>query len=100
MSGEIARLLFGDGKQKDSVEQAERARVVREDVRLAGLKVDGAVALAGHAMNGLIELDKYRQDVAKGDITHNLILAEIEEAALAQVKSIQRGIFNSWGLSS
>ena len=86
-------------QERQAAQQAaQRSKEVIDDVRYSGLQMDGAMALAGHAMQGLTELDNYRRALARDDVSRNLILSEIEETAIQQVKSIQRATYPSWGL--
>ena len=71
---------------------------VIDEVRRAGLKTDAAVALADHMMSRLRELDDNRRQLAKGDVTLNLICAEIESEAVQQCKEIQRRLNTPFGL--
>lgn len=76
---------------------ADAARIVYDDVRISALQIDGAIALAGHAMEGLLELDAHRQILAADDLSTHTLLGEIQQQAVAQVKKIQRNLFNDWG---
>ncbi|MCA1701750.1 MAG: hypothetical protein LC808_00140 [Actinobacteria bacterium] len=69
---------------------------VYEEVQLAAKKADGAMALAGHIMEEVVELDRYRRHLGSDDATLHLLLAEIESTGVQQVKRIQRGLFNDW----
>lgn len=76
---------------------AKRAKVVRDDTRIAALKSDASMALAAHIMEGLVGLDNYRQQLAQDDPMIKAMLMEIEAAAIRQAKSIQNGLHNDWG---
>ena len=95
-------LGFGRGEKRPAKQRerraAQRAQDVIDEVRLIGVKLDGAMALAGHAMQGIVELDDHRKALAKDDVGRNLLLAEFEDTCIQQVKSIQRSLYDSWGL--
>ena len=75
---------------------AEAARVIYDDVRLSSLQVDGATALAGHAMERLVELDAHRQLLAACELSLHALLGEVQQQAVAQIKKIQRNLFSGW----
>lgn len=77
-------------------EVAQLARNVYNEVRLADMEVQGSFALAGKIMERAVELDGYRQFLAKGDPAINMMLAEIEVTALRQARSIQTRLYNGW----
>lgn len=72
------------------------ARALHDDVRLSALQVDGSLALAGHAMEGLLDLDAHRRLLAADDLSLHTLLGEIQQQAVAQVKRIQRDLFSDW----
>lgn len=74
------------------------ARQVRDEVQLAAMQADGAIALADHIMDGLVNLDLHRRELAREDQTLHLLLTEIESTCVSQVKHSQRNLFNNWGL--
>ncbi len=76
---------------------AREAKESFDEVRLRALQADGAMALAGHLMEGLIALDARAQSMAAGDPIKMAILMEIEATAILQCKNIQRGLYQSWG---
>lgn len=71
-----------------------KAMEIRNETRLTALQADAALALGGHIMEGVVELDKYRRRLAQEDVTTNLLLAEIEAETIQQVKRVQRSLFN------
>jgi hypothetical protein len=73
-----------------------RVQAVYDDVHYAGVKIDGAYALAGHAMEGAIGLDNWRRALAHGDPAQSAILLDIERTALAQAHRIQANLYNRW----
>ena len=77
---------------------AGQAKEIYDETRLAGFKVDGALALAGHIMEGVVELDNLRQSLTQGDQIQDLMLSQIQGNALRQVIKIQSGLYEGWGL--
>lgn len=99
MSGELMQYMNGDRRvARRDREVAGRAKAIHDEVRLAGFKADGALALAGHIMEGMVGLDEQRRMLAKNDPLTNTILADIEQQALFQVKKIQGRLFDEWGM--
>jgi hypothetical protein len=77
---------------------AARAKPIHDEVRLSAFKADGAMALAGHIMEGVVSLDQHRRMLAGNDPVTNSLLADIEQQALFTVKNIQANLYNGWGL--
>jgi hypothetical protein len=77
---------------------AQRAKTVVAEVRHSGLKVDGAIALASHVMDLVIDLDHRRRVLSNGDPLLNEILGEIEGMAVRQARLIQTDLFADWRL--
>lgn len=77
-------------------EVARQAREVYNEVRIAGVEVDGAMALADHIMERAVELDGRRRSLAEDDPAINMMLTEIEVTAIRQAKHIQAGLFSGW----
>lgn len=77
---------------------ARRAKKLFDDTRMAGMKVDASMALAGHIMQAAVELDTKRQAIAGSDPILNQLLIEIEATAIRQAQAIQSNISNGWGL--
>jgi hypothetical protein len=75
-----------------------QARGVYNDVRLAALKADGAMALGAHIMEGAAQLDAHRRALAGNDPALNAILCEIELSTVRQAQIIQRQTFNLFGI--
>lgn len=69
------------------------ARAITDETRLTALQADAALALGGHIMEGVVNLDMHRRHLAKDDVTLNLLLAEIEAETVQQVKAVQRSLF-------
>lgn len=86
------------GFSREEREAGKQRRLARIEVRNTAHKIEGAKLLAQHAMNEIIDLDEHRRRLANGDQTHNLLLAELEETCLQQVKQLQRQLFSEWGL--
>ncbi len=93
----LTRIAGGDD-DRPRRDLSSQGRAICGEVRLAGLKADGAVALAQHMMARLRELDDDRRQLAKDDATLNLICAEIESEAVQQCKQIQRGLNSPFDL--
>jgi hypothetical protein len=81
----------------DRQTQALAKKLINE-VRIAALKTDGALALGDHIMTEIVELDDHRHALGRDNLALNLVLAEIEATAISQCKGIQRGLFNRWGV--
>jgi hypothetical protein len=77
---------------------AKQGKDTYDAVRLAALKADGAMALGGHIMQGLLALDEHRRSLSCGDPIIDVMLMEVEANTIRQVKGIQSGLFDSWGL--
>lgn len=99
MSGELMEYMNGDRKvARRDREVAGNAKTIHDQVRLAGFKADGAMALAGHIMEGMVGLDDQRRMLARNDPVTSTILADIEQQALFQVKKIQGRLYDGWEL--
>lgn len=100
MSNELLRYLNGDAPVARSDRAvARQGKAVYDEVRLKALQVDGAMALAGHMMEGITTLDLKRQTLARasGSQELNVLLAQIEGTALAQAQQIQQKLYK-WDL--
>lgn len=98
MSSELIRNNGRIPARRDR-EAAARAKVVYDDVRTAGLKVEGAVALGGHIMREIVQLDDTRRDLQGSDPVLNAILADIEMSTVRQVKKVQAELYDTeWGM--
>jgi len=75
---------------------AKRARETVDEVRLAALKADGAMALGAHLMEGLVGLDDQRRSLSGGDPITDALLMEIEASTIRQCKGIQNNLYNGW----
>jgi hypothetical protein len=97
MSGELMRYANGELRPaKLDRDIAKKAKAIQDEVRTAAFKIDGALALGGHVMEGVVELDSRRRQLAGNDPLTNALLADIEQAALFAVKKIQSNLFNDW----
>lgn len=95
--GALVRLLTGsDDDTKKKVTLTPAQRQVREDVRQAAMKANGAMVLTELIMEGLTDVDLHRRALSKGDATLNVILAEVEAEGIGQVKKIQRNLYSDW----
>lgn len=96
---DLQEYVNGDARvARQDREVVAKAKEVHDEVRLAGFKADGAMALAGHIMEGAIGLDDHRRTLAGNDPIRNALLADIEQQAIFQVKKIQARLFDEWGL--
>jgi hypothetical protein len=77
---------------------ARHAKEIYDETRLAGFKADGVMALAGHIMEGVADLDRHRLAIAGNDPLLNQALAEIEITAIQQARSIQMNLHSGWRL--
>lgn len=70
---------------------ARRGRRAYDDARYIGLRMDATYALAGHAMEGLVDLDTHRKRLAGDDDGLNMQLLDIQRtAAQAANRSVDR----------
>ena len=97
MNDDIMRFLAGDAP-RTSRAVVSQAKQTRTEVQLAGFKADGALALGGHIMEGVVCLDGHRRLLAGNDPLLNTLLADIEQTALFQAKKIQTGLYSQWKL--
>jgi hypothetical protein len=102
-----SQLMFPDNnngrmtKAEREAEQRRRARrdAIKGEVQEAALKGQGAMALAGHLMGGVRDLDEVRKDLSGNDPLLTVALGRIEARALRQVDAIQAELFEEkWGL--
>lgn len=98
MTNSLVRLLRGDPDPKPP-SQSPEAQEIHREVQLAALRADGAIRMAEHVMDGLVDLDLHRRELAQGDPTLNILLAEIESEAAGQVKKQQRNLYGKWDLT-
>lgn len=99
MSGELMRYMTGEATPVRSERAVTgKARKLHDEVRLSAFKADGALALAGHIMDGVLQLDQHRRELAGDDPVINGLLASIENQAVRDITQIQKSLFNGWGL--
>lgn len=100
MDGNLMRYNDGSGTRVPRVDRpvARDAKKVHDEVRLAAFKADGALALGGHIMEGVVGLDETRRNLAKDDPVLNALLADIEQTALFAAKKVQKNLFNDFGV--
>src|SRR3954469_6112184 len=99
MQNELVR--YAQGGEPVPIRDRKVARQAREtfdEVRLKALQADGAMALGGHVMEGLLGLDDKRRDMARGDANIDLLMMEVESATIRQVKNIQNSLYGKWGV--
>lgn len=99
MSSELARYARGEiSPRRQDRAIAAASRDLFNEVRLATLKADGAMALAAHLMEGMTGLDEQRRSLSRGDQIADVMLAEIQIATLHAVKKIQTSLYDQWGM--
>jgi len=76
---------------------ARQAKQVYDKARLAAMEADAVIAVAGHVMEGVADLDAKRKDLAQEDVTLHMALADIEMMAIRQIKSSIQRDFGSFG---
>ena len=100
MDNELVKLAKGEeaAPYRDR-RVARQAKQLYDDVRLAGMAIEGAAALAAHAMETASALDAERQQLpGSADPILNMVLLEMESTGLAQMKRAQRRAFDRFGL--
>ncbi|PLS77622.1 MAG: hypothetical protein CYG59_22850 [Chloroflexi bacterium] len=90
--------IFNRSAAASQRDQARQMANVKQDVQVTAFKVDGAAAVAGYTMERAVQLDMQRRALADGDETLNSILIEIEVGFIQQAKSIQRRLYDGWGI--
>lgn len=99
MSSELMQYMQGTvAPAKQDREVIQQAKKIHDEVRLSAFKADGALALAGHIMEGVVGLDNHRRQLAGNDPVTTALLADIEQEAINSVKRIQRDLTSGWGL--
>jgi hypothetical protein len=95
---DLMRTASGERRPLNRAERASAraAADVVNEVRLAAIEADGAMALADHIMYGLMDLDSQRKDLQGSDPLLALMLGEIEATAVRQVKKIQNNLYTQW----
>lgn len=96
MNNDLMRYGDGDRPPPRDRKLARSAKEAVDEVRLAALRADGAMALAAHIMEGFVGLDDFRKSLSGGDPLKDTMLMDIEAAALRQVRGIQTGLYNRW----
>lgn len=98
MNDDLMRFFTGERTPRPDRAIVSQARQTRGEVQIAGFKADGAMALAGHIMEGVVDLDAHRRMLAGQDPLLNALLADIEQTALFSVKKIQTSLYSQWKL--
>jgi len=76
---------------------AARAKGIYEDVKLGALMADGALALAGHIIGEVVELDEERRSFSRRITPElNAVLIEIEVTGVEQAQKVQRDLYKRW----
>jgi hypothetical protein len=77
-----------------SVARAQRGVV--SEVRLAGLKARGALALSSYIAEAVVEVDEERRALARRSGPElNAVLIEIEVTGIEQAQKVQRGLYKN-----
>jgi hypothetical protein len=99
MSSELMKYSTGE-VMPPRVERgvAKEAKKIYDRTRLAAFEVDAQVALAGHAMNKVAELDETRRQLAGNDPALNALLGDIELHAARNFKRTMDRASGGWGL--
>ncbi len=81
------------GRRPTKEASAQRDELM-EKYYLAGLEVEGTVALGGRIMDRLVDLNEHRLEHADATGDHNLglMLMEIQANTVRQAKKIQNGV--------
>lgn len=79
--------IFGGNR-----ELKERVRTTYAQTAEAQMRVDGAFKVAGRMMDRIMELDEHRRELAKDELT-NQLLGQIEMACLDTYRRIQRNLY-------
>lgn len=76
---------------------AAKAKGIYEEVRLGALMADGALALSGHIIGEVVELDEERRSFARRATPNlNAVLIEIEVTGIEQAQKVQRNLYKRW----
>jgi hypothetical protein len=99
MNNELMRYSSGDQPVPWRDRRVSKhAKAIYDEVRTHALQVDGALALSGHIMEGIVALDERRQSLAQGDPTIAAMLMDIEANTIRQAKNLQNSLFSGWNL--
>lgn len=80
-----------------SIARAERGVV--DEVRLAGFRARGALALSTYIGEAVVEADEERRAQARrAGPELNAVLIDIELDGIDQARKVQRGLFRNFGL--
>lgn len=79
---------------------AREVRAFTDEVRVAALHADGAIALGLHILGHVKEFDGERAKLAGDNIGLDMLLCDIEMTAVQQCRRIQKSLFpeNQFGL--
>lgn len=86
------------GLARPSRQYKQQTKVIVEQTKLAGLKVDAEAALTGRIMERAVDIDHYRHALANGDETLNHVLTRIELGFVAKAERIQRNLGSEFPL--
>lgn len=77
---------------------AKHGKKIYDEVRTKAMEAEGAIALAGHIMEGFLGLNEKRISLAAGDPATNVTLVEIQNMAMAKIKAIQSSYGSDWDI--
>lgn len=90
-SGNTPVPRFGTQLEKQT---ARTANEIVSEVRLSALRAEGQIALAGHIMNNLTELNAHKRMLAQDDPGLHMMLSRIEAEAGEACTRLQKNLFN------
>jgi len=92
-------MAAGDDGHREDRRIARVQRSTVNEVRLAGLRARGALALSAHIAEAVVEVDEERRVLARraGPELH-AVLIEIELTGIEQAQKVQRGLYRNFGL--
>lgn len=99
MDNSLARIIDSGIRphRKDRAVVVKGNEVVN-DVRLSGLKAEGATALAAKSMEIIAGLDEHRRQLAGENPVLDKMLVELELIAFGKVRTINNNLGNTFGL--
>jgi hypothetical protein len=97
-SNELMQMATGRRKPETRAdrESARAAADVVNEVRLAAIEADGAMALTVHIMHGVADLNDERKQLTGDDPLLALMLGEFMATGVRQVRKIQSNLYTQW----
>jgi len=97
MDNQLVRYASGAAVvPKQDRQVAKRAQAIYDETRIAGMKADANMALAGHIMDGMVTLYERRRALAEDDPAVDMMLGEIQKNTMRALRRIQTNLFNEW----